>query len=251
MPGLPGGGIVQECQAAWLPLYCDRANWAGPYARASALPEVVEALATAARGITGDDTDRALVHLLAYTGLRINEALALRVSSLDLMQARARITETWTVDKDGKRVLGTPKTHEKRAVPLSPFLVEELMQLTAGQPQDAYLFPGGTWGPIHDHNWRTRVFNLAASDTDLDAMGLTPHRLRHTAASAAIAVGADVKVIRQMLGHKDATESLNTYGHLWPDRLDEVSRALERARSDALDRQRTQAHVPKMSPRSA
>jgi integrase len=213
--------------------------------------EQVEALATAAQGVTGDDTDRSLVLLLAYTGLRINEALALRVSGLDLMRARARITETWTVDKDGKRVLGTPKTHEKRAVPLPRFLVAELQQLTAGQPREAFVFQAARGGPVNDHNWRTRVFNVAALDADLDTMGLTPHKLRHTAASAAIAAGADVKVVQQMLGHKDATETLNTYGHLWPDRLDEVSRALESARTDALDRQHALGNVSKMSPRTA
>ncbi|EOD70332.1 site-specific recombinase XerD [Amycolatopsis vancoresmycina DSM 44592] len=65
--------------------------------------------------------------------------------------------------------------------------------------------------------------------------GLTPHKLRHTAASLAIAAGADVKVVQQMLGHADAAMTLNVYGHLFPDRLDEVA--------DVLDAQRTQALV--------
>jgi len=43
-------------------------------------------------------------------------------------------------------------------------------------------------------------------------MGITPHRLRHTAASPAIAAGADVKVIQLMPGHKDASMTLNVYG---------------------------------------
>lgn len=210
--------------------------------------EQVEALATAAETITDEDTDRVLVHMLAYTGLRINEALALRVSALDLMRARARIVETWTVDKDGKRVQGTPKTHERRAVPLPRFLVAELQRLSAGQPQDAFVFQAARGGPMHDHNWRTRVFNLAARDAQLDDIGLTPHKLRHTAASAAIAAGADVKVVQQMLGHKDATETLNTYGHLWPDRLDEVSHALETARTAAIARSASTINVSKMYP---
>jgi site-specific recombinase XerD len=77
---------------------------------------------------------------------------------------------------------------------------------------------------------------------------MTPHKLRHTAASAAIGSGADVKVVQLMLGHKDATETLNTYGHLWPDRLDEVSASLEVARRRALT---ARSNVSKMSPRSA
>ncbi|MFI0152580.1 tyrosine-type recombinase/integrase [Streptomyces lydicus] len=35
----------------------------------------------------------------------------------------------------------------------------------------------------------------------LDDLGVTPHKLRHTAASLAIAAGADVKVVQTMLGH--------------------------------------------------
>lgn len=209
----------------------------------------VEDLATAAGELTGHTTDSTLVRFLAYTGLRINEALALKVSALDLMRNRAQVTQTWTLDRDGKRVLGPPKTHEKRAVPLPRFLATELRDLIAGQRQDAPVFRTPTGEALNAHNWRNRVFNLAAHDADLDGTGLTPHKLRHTAASAAIAAGADVKVVQLMLGHKDATETLNTYGHLWPDRLDEVSRALESAR--AGDLQAIRMNVSEMSPRTA
>ncbi|MTD53838.1 tyrosine-type recombinase/integrase [Amycolatopsis sp. RM579] len=60
--------------------------------------------------------------------------------------------------------------------------------------------------------------------------GLTPHKLRHTAASLAIAAGADVKVIQHMLGRADAAVTLNIYGHLFPDRLDEVADTLDARR---------------------
>jgi integrase len=53
--------------------------------------------------------------------------------------------------------------------------------------------------------------------------GFHPHELRHTAASLAIASGADVKVVQLMLGHKTATMTLDLYGHLFPDRLDELA----------------------------
>lgn len=61
--------------------------------------------------------------------------------------------------------------------------------------------------------------------------GLTPHGLRHTAASLAIASGADVNVVQTMLGHASATMTLDLYGHLYADRLDEVADALDAARS--------------------
>jgi integrase len=51
--------------------------------------------------------------------------------------------------------------------------------------------------------------------------------LRHAAASLAIASGADIKVVQQMLGHKSATMTLDQYGHLFPDRLDGVEDAID------------------------
>lgn len=87
---------------------------------------------------------------------------------------------------------------------------------------------------LRANDWRTREFNPAVTAAGLDVAGLTPHKLRHTAASLAIASGADVKVIQTMLGHKDASMTLDIYGHLFPDRLDEVATALDRNRRRAL-----------------
>jgi integrase len=59
--------------------------------------------------------------------------------------------------------------------------------------------------------------------------GLHPHELRHTAASLAIASGADVKLVQRMLGHKSATMTLDQYGHLFDDRLNDVADRLDAA----------------------
>jgi len=59
---------------------------------------------------------------------------------------------------------------------------------------------------------------------------ITPHDLRHTAASLAISAGANVKVEQRMLGHKSAKVALDTYAALFPDDLDAVTGALSRHR---------------------
>ncbi len=89
---------------------------------------------------------------------------------------------------------------------------------------------------LRANNWRLREFDAAVKQAGLDIEGLTPHKLRHTAASLAIAAGADVKVVQQMLGHADAAMTLNIYGHLFPDRLDEVADTLDAQRMQALKR---------------
>ena len=52
---------------------------------------------------------------------------------------------------------------------------------------------------------------------------VTVHELRHTAASLMIASGANVKTVQSQLGHKTATMTLDLYGHLFPDDLDDVA----------------------------
>jgi integrase len=54
--------------------------------------------------------------------------------------------------------------------------------------------------------------------------GFRFHDLRHYFASLLIASGLDVKVVQARLRHASAKTTLDTYGHLWPDR-DDSSRA--------------------------
>ena len=63
---------------------------------------------------------------------------------------------------------------------------------------------------------------------------MVPHELRHTAASLAIASGADVKQVQNMLGHRSATITLDLYGHLWND--DTVAASMDGAYRYALPR---------------
>jgi len=97
------------------------------------------------------------------------------------------------------------------------------------------VFTAPQGGILRLQNFRHTVWTRAVRDAGLD--GLTPHSLRHTAASLAIASGADVKVVQQMLGHASATMTLDLYGHLYGDRLDEVADRMDAAR----ERSRTQA----------
>lgn len=215
---------------------------------------------------------RLVVLFLAYTGVRWGEMAALRVNRLDLLRRRALIAESVTPVK-GVMTWGPTKGHERREVPLPKFLARELEQhISEGKGPDDLVFTGprgavrrkseaataATPRPV-----RSQVFQRAALNAAAEAMGLCqpklgpdggqatitdklgevrpvwtkhlhPHELRHTAASLAIASGADVKVVQQMLGHKSATMTLDLYGHLFGDRLDVVADAMDAARITAL-----------------
>ncbi|MDQ3406186.1 MAG: site-specific integrase [Actinomycetota bacterium] len=201
----------------------------------------VEALATAAGTLTTKygrptahaDINRAFILLLAYTGLRLGEAAALRIKNVNLESRRIRVVSTFTEAKGGLRE-GPPKSGKKRTVALPTSLVPILRDVIGDRPEDELLFTTGRGQPVRANNWRLREFVPAVEAAKLKVQGLTPHKLRHTAASLAIAAGADVKVVQLMLGHADASMTLNVYGHLWPDRLDEVADVLDIRRTAAL-----------------
>jgi integrase len=120
------------------------------------------------------------------------------------------------------QVWGTPKGHEKRDVPIPRFLVDQLAEHVRGKAPDDLVFSGVRAGGA----LRAPIFRRASFDSAAEVIGmpgLHPHELRHTAASLAIAAGADVKVVQKMLGHKSATMTLDQYGHLFDDRLDEIA----------------------------
>ena len=173
---------------------------------------------------------RLVVLFLAYTGVRFGEMAALRVGRVDFLRRRALIAESVTLVR-GVQTWGTPKGHERREVPLPRFLVDELAAHVTGMGRDELVFTGTRGGALRAQGFQRECLTEAAAA--IGVPGLHPHELRHTAASLAIASGADVKVIQQMLGHKSATMTLDLYGHLFPDRLDEVAEALDAAATAA------------------
>jgi integrase len=87
--------------------------------------------------------------------------------------------------------------HAWQDVPIPPFHVDELATQVVGKGSDDRVFSGGAvLGPPLFR--RVALYQAAAL---IDLADLHPHELRRTAASLAIAAGADVKIVRQMRGH--------------------------------------------------
>ncbi|MEO5839654.1 MAG: tyrosine-type recombinase/integrase, partial [Acidimicrobiales bacterium] len=74
-----------------------------------------------------------------------------------------------------------------------------------------------------------RLFGLDALDVNHapGAPGAHFHDLRHHYASVLIQAGLNVKVVQERLGHATATETLDTYAHLWPDDEDRTRAAID------------------------
>jgi integrase len=177
----------------------------------------------------------ALVYFLAYPGMRWGEATGLRVQDVDLRRRRVFVQEN-AVLVGGKLHIGTPKTHVSRSVPFPDFLTADVEEAMVGERQDSALFGDG-FGYMIRPNSQDGWFAAAvkrAMKTDSTFGRVTPHDLRHTAASLAVSAGANVKAVQRMLGHASAAMTLDTYADLFDDDLDYVADALSRARTAAV-----------------
>lgn len=72
-----------------------------------------------------------------------------------------------------------------------------------------------------------RLSNVPAVEAAEQPGGTTYHDLRHFYASLLIDHGESVKVVQRRLGHASATETLDTYSHLWPDSEDRTRDAVD------------------------
>ncbi len=171
-------------------------------------------------------TYRLAILVLAYCGLRWGELAALRVRRVDLMRRRLEVAEAVT-EVRGRLVWGVPKSHQQRSVPVPRALVDELARHVVGKAQDDLVFVGARGGVLRNLNFRRDVFDAAATAAGLQ--GLTPHELRHTAASLAVSAGANVKAVQRMLGHASAAMTLDIYSGLFDDDLDAVAERLDAA----------------------
>jgi integrase len=186
-------------------------------------PEQVHALADAAAQHPIPEVGgqyRALILTLAFCGLRWGEVAALRVKRVDLLRRRLTVAESVT-EVSGRLVWGTPKSHAARSVPIPRSVADLLLEVMAGKAADDLVFTTWRGKPLRNLNFRRDVFDKAAADAGLD--GLTPHELRHTAASLAVSAGANVKAVQAMLGHASAAMTLDVYSGLFGDDLDGVA----------------------------
>ncbi|XSS45953.1 tyrosine-type recombinase/integrase [Propionibacteriaceae bacterium Y2011] len=162
-------------------------------------PQYLEADELVALAV-GAGVYRAMVMMLGTTGIRVGEAAALNVGDVDVRRRRARVRKS--------------KTGMARDVPV-PASVLAMLPLERAKGEPLFTAPRG--GRVDVDNWRERVWE------PLVPSGFRIHDLRHTAASLAIASGADVKAVQRMLGHATAAMTLDLYSHLWDRGLDDVA----------------------------
>jgi len=182
-------------------------------------------------GAIADPTRSTLVVLLAYTGLRWSEAIGLRVRDLNMLRRRLHVRRP-VVEIDGVFHEGEPKSWERRTVAFPAFLDHALAAVCIGKGPDDTVFTDGASYLRQPHTSKS-WFLTGLRTAGIERM--TPHDLRHTAASLAVSAGANVKVLQRMLGHKSAAMTLDTYADLFDDDLDNVATLLDARATSAAD----------------
>jgi integrase len=94
-------------------------------------------------------------------------------------------------------------------------------QQIAGRPPEHLVFVTASDSVLRNRNARRDGFDAAVAA--IGVRDLTPHGLRHTAASLAASAGANVKAVQRMLRHASATMTLDRYADLFDDDLDAVA----------------------------
>lgn len=151
--------------------------------------------------------------LCLYTGLRIGELLALEWSDLDFMKGLLKVTKTCHYGKcaSGKfeRQIDTPKTNtSRREIPIPKQILGALKAIRK-RSVSKYVIANGE-SPISVRSYQ-RSFALLLRKLKIPHKGF--HALRHTFATRALECGMDVKTLSEILGHKNASITLNRYVH--------------------------------------
>lgn len=177
----------------------------------------------------------ALVFVGAYMGLRWAEAAGLKHQHLDLLRRRLRVAGTLERVGGSYRYVEETKTlRSKRMLDIPQPLVEILARHLEDAPDSEFVFTAPKGGMLLAQAWRQRFWIPA-----VEAAGLGPltfHELRHTCVALLIDEGADILFVQRFLGHKDIGTTANVYGHLFPQRGQDVAQQMGSALSEALSR---------------
>jgi integrase len=164
---------------------------------------------------------RIAVLLGAGCGLRVGEALGLRIGEVDLEAGVLRVSAQLQALPGQPLALRPPKSYSSiRTVPLPATVADAITEHlcrwppAAGDDQEL-LVRSVTGRPGWPRTFHIRTWRTATTGAGLP--GVRFHQLRHFYASALIRAGESVKTVQAALGHASAVETLQIYVGLWPD----------------------------------
>lgn len=160
----------------------------------------------------GARRDRALLEFLYGTGARVSEAVGLDLGGLDLVEKTAVVTG---------------KGNRQRQIPLGVACVESItawlpdrLKIAKGGPDRDAVFTNLRGGRLSRVS-AFRIVRFYAEKVGIDPTSVSPHTLRHSAATHMVEGGADLRSVQVMLGHAKITTT-QVYTRVSPQHLIEV-----------------------------
>ena len=193
---------------------------------------------------------RPMVAFMFGTGVRWQEAAALKVRDVDLERLQARIVRAWKDTAGNGHRLGKPKSDmSRRTIVFGPGVAAAIRPLVEGRGKDAFVFTNTRGGPVRYSNFWQDVWGKALREFAGDTRRVvkiprgrprafwehgpgkrpTPHDARHTYASLQIAQGRSMAFLQRQLGHESITTTIGTYTHLQTEDLRVLADVLEAA----------------------
>lgn len=181
-------------------------------------PQEVAALRDAAMPATYRDGKlltnnyRLLISFALFTGCRVSEILGAAWSQIDWESGQFHVRRTF---REGR--FQEPKTRTSyRRLSLPAFLLKELKvwQLTCPNSPYDLVFPNLDGQPMNYGNLMQRGFHPALKRAGIRRIRF--HDLRHTFASLLISNGEDIVRVSRLMGHANASFTLNVYSHMLP-----------------------------------
>ncbi len=180
----------------------------------------------------------AFFRLLAITGMRKSEALALYKSDLNIFNKTLTIGKTLAIDEFGTILLQEPKTKSSyRTISLDDETIRVLKHWFAIQKED-YLKLGynttkgkqlmfsnlsnDLFYPQVVNDWLDWIYDKAEKK-GIELKRISPHGFRHTACSLMFESGATINEVQKRLGHKDVKTTMNIYSHVTPKQAENTS----------------------------
>lgn len=156
---------------------------------------------------------RCMLTLLITTGLRRGELMGLQWRDFDFDNLTIHIQRNVTYTPKSGVIVDTPKTENSvRMIPVISSVAELLTQYYRAEnaAKDSFLFPSDKGAKIaRDPNSVTRRVKRFMKNNGLPDM--SPHDLRHSCATLLLNNGADIKSVQEILGHANASTTLNFY----------------------------------------
>ena len=145
--------------------------------------------------------------LVAKTGMRFSEALALTPSDFDFAHQMLSVNKTWDYKGDGG-FLPTKNKSSVRKIQIDWQTVIQFSELLKGFPEDKPIFIKG------------KVYNSTVNDIlgryckAANIPVISVHGLRHTHASLLLFAGVSIASVARRLGHSSMTTTQKTYLHI-------------------------------------